>query len=98
MFTCLPIYCCYIYLLLQLLHLLLFLQVLSFIRENKGMAEHLFKLSNEKLNAKKVVSILKPSFAPVGNNRRQAQEIIMAKFVAFLKSAEGNANYLKAIH
>ena len=72
------------------------LQVLGFIRENKGMASHLFKLTDEKPDANKVVKILKPSFAPVGNNRRQAQEIIMAKFVAFLKSAEGNA--INVIH
>jgi hypothetical protein len=60
------------------------------------MAEHLFKLTDEKLDAKKVVNFLKPNFAPVGNHKRQAQEIIMAKFVAFLKSAAGNVN--KAIH
>ena len=37
------------------------------------MAEHLFKFTDEKIDAKKVVKILKPNFAPVGNNRRQAQ-------------------------
>ena len=68
------------------------MQVLGFIRGNKGIASHLFKLTDEKLDANKVVKILKP----VGNNRRQAQEIIMAKFVAFLKSAEGNA--INVIH
>ena len=55
------------------------------------MASHLFKLTEKNLDANKDIKILKPSFAPVGNNRRQAQEIIMAKFVAFLKSAEGIA-------
>lgn len=56
------------------------------------MAEHLFKFTDEKLDAKKVVKILKANFAPVGNNRRQAQEIVMAKFVAFLKCTEGYDN------
>jgi hypothetical protein len=32
---------------------------------------------------------LKPNFAPGGNVRRQSQEIVMAKFIAFLKTAEG---------
>ena len=67
-------------------------QVLSFIHENKGMAEHLFKFTDEKLDAEKVVKILKSNFAPVGSNRRKTQEIVMAKFVAFLKCTEGNDN------
>lgn len=53
------------------------------------MAKHLFEYTNEKLDAKKVVLILKPDFAPVGNNRRTSQEILMSKFISFLKAAEG---------
>ena len=58
------------------------------------MAEHLFMYRDEKLNTKKVMSILKPDLAPIGNHRRQSQEIVLGKCVAFLKSTEGKSvNY-----
>lgn len=60
------------------------------IRANKGMAQHLFKYNpDEKMDSKKLIKIMKPNFSPNGHNRRQSQEIVMAKFIAFLKSMEG---------
>ncbi|XP_046839463.1 uncharacterized protein LOC124433706 [Xenia sp. Carnegie-2017] len=31
---------------------------------------------------------MKPNFSPIGHHRREPQEIIMAKFIAFIKSME----------
>lgn len=44
--------------------------VLNFITSHRGMAKHLFEYTNEKLDAKKVVRILRPYVAPDGNNWR----------------------------
>ena len=71
--------------------------MLELIRSNKGMAQHLFKYnSNEKIESEQLVRIIKPNFSPIGHHRRQSQEIVMAKFIAFLKSMEG-VLYVKSL-
>ena len=40
-------------------------------------------------NAESVLKILIPNFAPKGNQRRVAEEIVMAKFIDFLNCIEG---------
>ena len=54
------------------------------------MAQHLLKYNpNEKIDSEQLIKILKPDFSPIGHHRRQSQEIVMTKFIAFLKSMEG---------
>ena len=64
------------------------------IRSHKGMAKHIFFQCNpDKLDVKKLLKIMKPQFAPVGNSKRQCQEIVMAKLIAFLKEVEGKLTF-----
>ena len=54
------------------------------IRSHKGMAKHIFQYNpDDKLDVKKLLKIMKPQFAPVGNVKRQCQEMVMAKLVSF---------------
>ena len=54
------------------------------------MANYLFKYNpEEKMDGSKLIKIMKPNFSPIGHHRREPQEIIMAKFIAFIKSMEG---------
>jgi hypothetical protein len=63
--------------------------VLELICTNEGMAQHFFKYNpDEKIDSKQLIKIMKPDFSPNGHHRRQSQEIVMAKFIAFLKSME----------
>ena len=41
------------------------------------------------MNVEQVIKTLKPAFSPQGNQRRVKEEVVMAKFIAFLKSIEG---------
>lgn len=55
------------------------------------MAHHIFaKKKHGNLSVQEVLELLSPAFAPQGNQRRIPEEVIMAKFIAFLKSIEGN--------
>jgi hypothetical protein len=54
------------------------------------MAHHLFSCKKGgKVNVEQVIKTLKPAFSPQGNQRRVKEEVVMAKFIAFLKSIEG---------
>ena len=54
------------------------------------MAHHLFAWKKGgNLNAYQVMKILKPAFSLEGNQRRIKEEIVMTKFIAFMKSIEG---------
>ena len=54
------------------------------------MAQHIFLFNpDDKLDVKKLLKILKPDLAPVANIKRQSQEMVMPKFILFLKAAEG---------
>ena len=54
------------------------------------MAQHIFIFDpDDKLDVKKLLKILKPNLPPTGNIRRQSEEMVMAKFILFLKAAEG---------
>ena len=54
------------------------------------MAHHLFSCNKGgKVIVKQVIKTLKPAFSPEGNKQRVKEEIVMAKFIAFLKSIEG---------
>jgi hypothetical protein len=54
------------------------------------MAHHLFSCKKGgKIDVQQVIKTLKPAFSPEGNQRRIKEEIVMAKFIAFLKSIEG---------
>ena len=69
-------------------------QVLDFIRSNKGMGHHLFCFKKGgNINVHQVIKTLKPAFSPQGNQRRVKEEVVMAKFIAFLKSTEGKVKY-----
>jgi hypothetical protein len=73
--------------------------VLELICTNEGMAQHFFKYNpDEKIDSKQVIKIMKPDFSPNGHHRRQSQEIVMAKFIAFLKSMEGVCLVTKSRH
>ena len=64
------------------------------IQSHKGMAKHIFQYNpDDKLDVKKLLKIMKPQFAPVGNSKRQFQEIVMAKLIAFLKAVEGELTF-----
>ncbi len=66
------------------------LQVLDFIRNHKGMAHHPFSCKEGcNVNVQQVIKTLKPAFSPQGNQRRIKEEVVMAKFIAFLTSIEG---------
>ncbi|XP_028405741.1 uncharacterized protein LOC114528309 [Dendronephthya gigantea] len=63
--------------------------VLDFVRNHKGMAHHLFScMKHGNVNVQQVIKTLKPAFSPQGNQRRIKEEIVMTKFIAFLKSIE----------
>ena len=55
------------------------------IRSHKGMVKHIYHQYNpdDKLDVKKLLKIMKPQFALVGNSKRQCQEIVMAKLSIF---------------
>ena len=62
------------------------------------MAQHLLKFNpNEKIDSEQLIKILKPDFSPIGHHRRQSQEIVMTKFIAFLKSMEGMFHVTKSL-
>ena len=62
------------------------------ITQRHGKA-HFFQYSpDDKLDVKKLLKIIKPQFAPVGNSKRQCQEIVMAKLIAF-KAVEGKLTF-----
>lgn len=64
------------------------------IRSRKGMARHIFQYNpDDKLDVKKLLKIMKPQFAPLGNVKQQCQEIVMAKLIAFLKAVEGKFSF-----
>ncbi|XP_046864345.1 uncharacterized protein LOC124458360 [Xenia sp. Carnegie-2017] len=66
----------------QLLDRLKYYNVLELLRAHKGMAQHIFMYDpDDKLDVKKLLKILKPNLAPIGNIRRQSEEIVMAKFI-----------------
>lgn len=55
------------------------------------MAHHLFMHDKErKLDSRQLMKILKADLVPMGNNRRMSQEIVLAKFFAFVQSSEGD--------
>ena len=57
---------------------------------HKGMVHYLFAYNKGgKLDVQQVMKILKPDFAPQGHQHRVVEEIVMAKFIDFLKSIEG---------
>ncbi|XP_046856096.1 G2/M phase-specific E3 ubiquitin-protein ligase-like [Xenia sp. Carnegie-2017] len=73
----------------QLIEGLNYYDVLQLVRANKGMANYLFQYNpEEKMDGSKLIKIMKPNFSPIGHHRREPQEIIMAKFIAFIKSME----------
>ena len=59
------------------------------------MARHLFAWKKGgNLNAHQVMKILKPAFSLEGNQCRIKEEIVMTKFIAFMKSIEGKVFFL----
>ena len=65
--------------------------MLDFIRSHNGMAHHLFMHDKErKLDSRQLMKIFKADLVPMGNNRRMSQEIVLAKFFAFVQSSEGD--------
>ena len=55
------------------------------------MAHHLFMHDKErKLDSRQLMKIFKADLVPMGNNRRMSQEIVLAKFFAFVQSSEGD--------
>ena len=63
--------------------------MLDFIRKYKDMAHHLFAWKKGgDLNAHQVMKILKPAFSLEENQHRIREEIVMSKFIAFIKSVQ----------
>ena len=64
--------------------------MLDLIRKYDGLAQYLLQYrADYKISAREVLAFLKPCMAPLGNQRRANEKIVLSKFVEIMRYLEG---------